>query len=253
MPQKLSTNPKAVKARERRHADPEKARAKGNAWRKKNPEKKAAAAARYYAKNQMELCMYSLLYHWANQEAENAKCRAAYAKNPACNIARAKQWKKDHPEQARETRNKNSRKRYAEDPAFKIERIVRGRIAKVVRLSKTGKVGLTAELLGCSIGRLMDYVTAHFQPGMDWTNMGDGPGKWSLDHKIPINEYDLLIPEQQKAAFSYLNLQPLWHQENLEKNDTYPWPRQSEIDRSVKAYNIPYLLAKAGGANTKFA
>jgi len=55
---------------------------------------------------------------------------------------------------------------------------------------------------------------------MAWNNYG--VWGWHIDHIRPISSFDLLDPEQQRAAFSYKNLQPLWASENLAKSDKVP-------------------------------
>jgi len=52
---------------------------------------------------------------------------------------------------------------------------------------------------------------------MSWDNYGCGEGKWVIDHKIPIASAQNK-KEVEKLNY-YLNLQPMWWRENLEKSD----------------------------------
>ena len=74
-----------------------------------------------------------------------------------------------------------------------------------------------SDRLGCSSLNLRAYIEALFKPGMTWSNYGHGPDRWCLDHKIPLNYFDLQDPVQLKKCQHYTNLQPLWFPENSKK------------------------------------
>lgn len=195
-------------------------------WKKDNPDKVMAQRAAYQEKNGEAFAEYSRIYYSENTEACNARCRSWYNENKEYNKDRVKQWVSENPEKKAFAKNKNQNKRYAEEPAYRIERNLRARLAKVTREAKVGKVDSTMALLGCSIGRFMDYLKAHFQPGMTFDNC-------VIDHRKPCAAFDLSDPEQQRQCFNFQNLQPLFAKDNTEKGDTYPWPRQAEIDKST--------------------
>ena len=71
----------------------------------------------------------------------------------------------------------------------------------------------TSELIGISIIDLRKYLEKQFKQDMTWDNYG----KWSIDHIIPLASFDLSIAEEQKKAFHYTNLQPLWTKDNSSK------------------------------------
>lgn len=73
------------------------------------------------------------------------------------------------------------------------------------------------ELLGCYPEELKVYLEAKFKKGMSWNNWSYRG--WHIDHIIPIASFDLTDIKQQKKAFHYTNLQPLWRKENMLKSD----------------------------------
>jgi hypothetical protein len=82
--------------------------------------------------------------------------------------------------------------------------------------SKSARV---KELLGCTVDQLRAHLEAQFKPGMTWANhsfIG-----WHLDHIRPLASFNLADPEQQKRAFHFSNLQPLWAKDNFDKSDVW--------------------------------
>jgi hypothetical protein len=51
---------------------------------------------------------------------------------------------------------------------------------------------------------------------MSWSNYGE----WEIDHIIPCDYFNLANEEEQKICFHYLNLQPLWKNENRSKSNS---------------------------------
>lgn len=80
----------------------------------------------------------------------------------------------------------------------------------------------TIEYLGCSIADFKNYLESLFSDGMNWSNHGNGIGKWNIDHIIPCNAFDLTNEEEQRECFRYKNMGPLWWEENVHKSDKLP-------------------------------
>lgn len=72
------------------------------------------------------------------------------------------------------------------------------------------------DLVGCTSDKLRIYLESLFQPGMSWENHGQGSGFWNIDHKIPLSVFSKSAADQRKA-WNFKNLQPLWHEDNLRK------------------------------------
>jgi len=161
-------------------------------WAEKNPEKIKANKARYYREN---------------KEVLTAKMRERNATMDGS------------------TREKHNRakgawkaKKKAECPEFKLIVNMRERIRFAMLRVCSIRSERTKQLLGCSPSFLRGYIEAKFEIGMTWENYGE----WHVDHIIPCAGFDLRNPEAQKECFHYSNLQPLWAEENLSKNDRMP-------------------------------
>lgn len=104
-------------------------------------------------------------------------------------------------------------------PRGRLEHCLRGRHHRALRDARAGKALSTRSALGCTGQELLAYIEAQFLPGMTWAN--HGIRGWHLDHRRPLASFDLSDPEQQRAAFHFTNLQPMWSAENLRKSARY--------------------------------
>jgi hypothetical protein len=120
----------------------------------------------------------------------------------------------DNRRDAKRARENGARRR-AEDPAYRIECNMRGRL--YAALKGKGKSKRTMELVGCTAVALKDYLQSLFTEGMTWQNHGE----WEVDHKCPVALFDLSDPWEQRICFHFTNLQPLWKHDNREKSDRY--------------------------------
>lgn len=85
-------------------------------------------------------------------------------------------------------------------------------------LKNNQKIGSAVSDLGCSIEELKVHLESKFQLGMTWNNWTkDG---WHIDYIRPLASFDLTDKNQVKEACKYINLQPLWAEDNLSKGDT---------------------------------
>ena len=189
-------------------------------WRKENPDK----------------CReYSL--RCSRKESSKEKAKAWKAANKDKVLLTAKRWQDAHPEKQRAAMKKwrdnnreyinfKDRERCANDPSYKLARMLRNRLRHVVIRTLQKKAAGTFDLTGCDIRFLMGYLEARFKPGMTWENHGD---VWEVDHRIPCASYDMTKASNQCACFHYSNLQPLFVEENRRKHSKIPSTHQPEL------------------------
>jgi hypothetical protein len=128
-------------------------------------------------------------------------------------------------ENVRKYRNKNRDalnawcRKYYKDPAKRIARSMYNRVLVAIFSQLANKSQKTELLCGCTWEELVQHLEKQFRPGMSWDTYGFGEGKWSIDHIIPCNRFDLTDLLQQQKCFHYTNLQPLWSSENSAKHD----------------------------------
>lgn len=157
------------------------------------------------------------------------KCEQIYNKqyrinNRGKNSLKEKEYRENNKDKYTERRkdkaHKNHRnqllnKRYKNDPRYKISVNIRSRIKNgiksITRLKCNNK---TKELLCCDFIFAKQHIEKQFRDGMTWENHGV---VWHIDHIIPISYFDLSDLTEQKLAFHYGNLRPLFAKDNLFK------------------------------------
>ncbi len=100
-----------------------------------------------------------------------------------------------------------------------LKKNMRSRLSKA--FASNTKTGSAVNDLGCTIAELKRHLESKFQPGMSWINYGE----WQIDHIKPLNQFNLTLSEERLVACNYMNLQPLWKKDNLEKrhfDGTFP-------------------------------
>lgn len=126
-----------------------------------------------------------------------------------------KEYCKTHKVQMAKTNKEYYKKRRQSDVNFKIRINLRNRIN--IALKNNQKKGSAVKDLGCSIVELRAHLESKFQSGMTWDNYGIGKEKWQIDHIIPLFTFDLTDKIQFLSACHYTNLQPIWHENHLDK------------------------------------
>lgn len=165
-------------------------------YREKNREKLRIITAIYNEKRKEQLKVY-----WDNHKQES------------------RQRRKDWVSRNREKYNAYFRDYYKNNINHRLANRLRTRIRKVL-VGET-KYYTLKNVLGCTLDELKVWLELQFKDGMSWDNYGQARDKWNIDHIIPCASFDLSDPEQQKRAFHYTNLQPMWTNDNISKNSNY--------------------------------
>ena len=120
------------------------------------------------------------------------------------------------PEQ-RAKQSKYIKERIAINPQLKVRNNISSSIRKKLRGNKTN---YTFSALGYSVKDLIKHLESLFTKGMTWDNYGSS---WHIDHKIPYSwfKYTSMDCEGFKQSWAIDNLQPLWKEDNLAKNNRY--------------------------------
>lgn len=221
----------------------------------KNKEQLQEYRKNRYIENKEEILQKQKIYRESNQESIKAK-KSEYYSRPQVKQQRRIKYKKNvekmrdsnyrryHSEKGRKYReakkvktNTNKLKNFTEGLAKfplilkilidnytnqklinRLKIRVRSRTIAAIKSQRTFKHGSTGKLLGCTVPELVRFLENQFQSGMTWENLGYGPGKWNIDHKLALCLFNLGNKEEQNKAFHYTNLQPLWHAQHQEKS-----------------------------------
>lgn len=152
-----------------------------------------------------------------NLELHRARDRKYHSKRKDRKSVTNKEWRSKNKEKMREYNKNWFRERFKKDPSFKIAWAVRIRVVKVLKRLNTSKSNSTLNLIGCSREDLLNHLSSKFSEGMTIENHG----LWHIDHIRPLSSFDLTDHEEQKKAFHYTNLQPLWAIDNIKKSDKW--------------------------------
>lgn len=158
-------------------------------------------------KNKADAVAYKKLWRAANPGRENNDR----------NRERSREWYYNNKEKAKKRIHAAEKERYQNDSDFRLEKNLRSRVRTAIK--KGYKSARTLELVGASIPEVRLHIEKQFVEGMTWENYHYDV--WHIDHIRPLSSFDLSDPEEQKKAFHYTNLQPLWAKDNLTKHAKY--------------------------------
>jgi hypothetical protein len=168
---------------------------------------------------------YNKAYYQGNKEREKQRNKDFAKLNPEkvremrknWDIANRAEYRKRNIDKiranARKYRNKKStwekeclRKKF--DINFRLKHLLCRQVGNALKKQSAKKCSKTVNLLGCSIQEAREHIEKQFKEGMSWDNYG--LHTWHIDHIYPLSRFDLTKTEEQKKAFHYTNLQPLF-------------------------------------------
>jgi hypothetical protein len=203
----------------------EKIKKLSNQWYLKNKQRRIETNKQWYLKNKKEKDEYNKQWYLKNKKEKDEYNKQWYLKNKERRNNKSKEWTLKNKERKKETnkqwflRNKEhirerNKKRRKIDPTYRLINNLRRRT--ILALKGNKKNTNTMILLGVpNLEFLWNHLESTFKPGMT----RDNHGLWHVDHIIPCASFDLSKPEEQTKCFHYSNLQALWANENLSKND----------------------------------
>ena len=176
-------------------------------YREKNKEKIKA----YLEANKDKRAEYQKEYVKANKD-KTAEYQKEYRK---ANKDKVAEYYKVNKDKLVEYQIEYAKERRKTDPLYKLKLNLRRSSHRAWK--GTTKPATTEKLLGCSYIEFRDYIQCQFVGNMDWENYGK---LWHVDHIIPLAVIeDVSQTELISSLCYYSNLQPLFAEDNLSKND----------------------------------
>jgi len=190
----------------------------------KNRNKRLNDMKKYRKENEEKLKKQDNDYYYANKDKILDDRKIYYQKNKNKVKEDRKNYCKNNKIKIAQKQNEYNKRKRKQDINFKIRSCLRSRLNGA--LKNTKKIGSSIKDLGCTIQELWKHLENQFHPnpknGKYMTKTNLSRKGWHIDHIIPLSYFDLTDREQFLIANNYLNLQPLWAEENLKKSNILP-------------------------------
>ncbi len=188
-------------------ANKEKISEQGKAYRQENKEKIVEYHKAYRQENKEKIVEYHKAYQQANKE-KIAERNKAYRAQP----------------HVKERRNQRHRERYKNDPQYKMLRILRGMLHRV--LNGEAKTESALESVGYTTEELWEHLENSFVDGMTVQNHGE---VWHIGHIEPLSGFDPTNDEHVKRVNHFSNLKAQFKEENLSDGAKVPDNHQAGL------------------------
>lgn len=189
-------------------------------WVRNNREKRLQIQAKYREVNREKLREKSKQYCSENKELISKRQLKYRLKEPERVKAVKDRYRLKNREKCNKATAKSAKHRLATNPKHRMLKNLRDRIYHALLNGKGAKSKPTKQLLGCSVDECKTHLTNLFEDGMSWDNYSKYT--WNIDHIIPCDHFNLLDIKEQEKCFHYTNLQPLWFEDNSNKQNKLP-------------------------------
>jgi hypothetical protein len=160
---------------------------------------------KYYETNKEKIKVRNRKHYKANKEKINESNKKYYEAN--------KDKIKERMKTNKYKINARRRERLKNEPLFKLQYNLRIRTSQAFKSKGYKKNSQTMEILGVEWEVVKTHIERQFTKGMNWDNQGE----WHIDHIIPLAS--ATDEKTLRKLCHYTNLQPLWAEDNLSKND----------------------------------
>ena len=187
----------------------------------------AGVKQKYNEAHKEEIALNHKAWQENNKESQKAKRHEYYEENKEKILQDRHEYYVENKPKILAQKRVYANNKLKTDPIYKLEKRLRSRLYAAVK--GLFKAGSAVKDLGCSIEFLKQYLEAKFYPHpitgemMTWDNWSIYG--WHIDHIIPISLFDIEDREQLLRACNYINLQPLWAEENLKKSNKITPPK----------------------------
>ena len=159
----------------------------------------------YYEENKNNIQEYQKNYYKNNSEKVKKREKKRREENPEL----FKIYELNRRENRKKYLNQYFYNRRNADDLFKMSHNVREKFNKFIK----NKSKSTEKIIGLTFDGLKEYLENQFKDNMSWDNYGE----WHIDHIIPLS-----LAKTEEDVYKlchYINLQPLWAEENLKKSN----------------------------------
>lgn len=178
---------------------------------------------------------------WAKAHPEKYRAwdKAWRNTNPNKKRGADRAYRAANPEKMRAKAKARQKKRYRNDPVYRMMRNLRGRQRQFFKgtlrsLSMVRHIGCTQEFF-------RQHIASQLTGEMTLNNYGT---VWHLDHIYPLSKASIVDnPVHFLAAANWRNLQPLPGPENLEKSDEVTPEAQALFDSLVQEFTRKVVAA----------
>ena len=184
---------------------------------------------------------------WLKKHPKRAKMllKKSYLKHREKRLVGSRKWKQDNKDRVKAYKRAYSYKKYHSDPCYRLLIALRTRLR--IALNGNKKEGKTLEFLGCSLEHLKRHLESKFLPGMTWKNWSRTG--WHIDHIKPLSRFDLSDRNEVLKACHFTNLQPLWAEDNLRKNNRTSYDKNfCSVDRRGSRKSEKKIRGRIGHA-----